>query len=100
MRFIIIICLLLLESWGGWCIVHSTQKKIHGNEDKVFFEHFPLGVIYKNKKWYRFVSGPYENLQEAKKFLHQTRHYYPTAYLRRCKEIEGNDVKKIIFLNR
>ncbi|WP_041354053.1 SPOR domain-containing protein [Nitratiruptor sp. SB155-2] len=100
MRIIFVIFLSCIHIFAGWCIIHSTQKEIHGDEDRRFFKKYRLGVIYQHNNWYKFVSGPYKNLKEAKKFLHQTKKNYPTAYLRSCKKLKGADAKKIIFLHR
>ncbi len=92
--------LLAIATWlfGGWCIVHTTQKKIYDDEDKRFFTNYPLGVIIQKGSWYQFLSGPYSK-KEARALLRYIKKRYPTAYIKKCKKVErAKAVHKVLAL--
>ena len=74
---------------ADWCIVHATQKSIHDDEDKIFFQNFPKGVISKKGEYYRFESGPYRTKKEALAQLKKARKFNPDAYIKECSILIG-----------
>ncbi len=69
MRYLFLFFILLSNLFSGWCIIHSSQKKIFLDKDVRFYKKYPLGVIAFEKGWYIFKSGPYIDLIQVKKIL-------------------------------
>ncbi len=94
MRAMLLTLLIVSFSFASWCVIHSTQKRVHGKEDVEFFQKYPFGFLSKDGKWIRFVSGPYPTKEEAKKIVSQTRRRYPTAYIIRCNKLYLENIRK------
>ena len=96
MRILFLIIAFTSLLFANWCVVHSSQKRVHGKEDEIFFRDYPLGFISNDGKWIRFVSGPYQTKSEAKKVLGKTKHRYPSAYIIHCDRLHLKNVRKSI----